>query len=155
MWLKVYAVASVVFLPLCLITWQRSHRSPQHRRFDLTLYKSMEIRVKDGVCGLSILSMPTKTASKSELRTILTRPVTIDDRSLYFSSQKHGPYRTTRAAFPLWFPTLLATLGVTAPIVSGPVRRWHRRRRGRCEQCGYLLRGTLSRRCPECGARVR
>jgi hypothetical protein len=32
-------------------------------------------------------------------------------------------------------------------------RRW-RRRRGRCEQCGYDLTGNKSGVCPECGHRL-
>lgn len=30
-------------------------------------------------------------------------------------------------------------------------RRWRRRRTGKCRSCGYVLQGTSSLRCPECG----
>jgi hypothetical protein len=36
-------------------------------------------------------------------------------------------------------------------LVPGVVRRWHRRRRGRCVACGYELAGVEV--CPECGLR--
>ena len=35
----------------------------------------------------------------------------------------------------------------------GMLRRYVRRRRGRCIKCGYDLRGNLSQGCPECGWR--
>lgn len=38
-------------------------------------------------------------------------------------------------------------------FTPGPLRRMHRRRHNRCEQCGYSLAGNpaLKRGCPECG----
>ena len=39
---------------------------------------------------------------------------------------------------------------LAAPNLSGRVRRALRRRRGRCEACGYDLNGSPGR-CPECG----
>ena len=51
--------------------------------------------------------------------------------------------------FPCWLPTLIFAV---PPILT--IRRWtilrHRRRLGRCEHCGYDLRGSPER-CPECG----
>lgn len=39
----------------------------------------------------------------------------------------------------------------TIAFVRGPLRRWRRRRRGRCVKCGYDLTGNVSGVCPECG----
>lgn len=50
---------------------------------------------------------------------------------------------------PLWLPTLL-TAAVLIPQYFAIVRRSRRRGQGRCEQCGYDLRGSIDR-CPECG----
>ena len=56
---KVLAVISLVAIPLSVAFWQRSHANPVHYRFDLTLYKSLDIYLKEGVCGILLLSMPT------------------------------------------------------------------------------------------------
>lgn len=53
--------------------------------------------------------------------------------------------------------TLCATPGWWLVVVTifagcGSVRRRHRRRRGRCVRCGYILRRTDGRACSECGA---
>lgn len=37
------------------------------------------------------------------------------------------------------------------PLFRGPVRRWHRARRGLCVRCGYDLTGNISGVCSECG----
>jgi len=39
-------------------------------------------------------------------------------------------------------------------FLRGPARRWHRRRRGLCEQCGYNLAGNTTGVCPECGSKM-
>ncbi|HET6246769.1 MAG TPA: hypothetical protein VFE47_03645 [Tepidisphaeraceae bacterium] len=51
---------------------------------------------------------------------------------------------------PLWLITLLA---VPLPMVmtAGALRRWRRRRAGRCVNCGYSMTGNVSGACPECG----
>jgi hypothetical protein len=36
-------------------------------------------------------------------------------------------------------------------FLRGPWLRHRRRRRGRCVQCGYSLRGNFTGICPECG----
>lgn len=47
------------------------------------------------------------------------------------------------ASYPSWY------------IVTGPLRRALRMRRGLCLGCGYNLFGNDSGRCPECGASAR
>jgi hypothetical protein len=56
-----------------------------------------------------------------------------------------------RLGLPFWFVTLAALIWPLHGLLS--LRRWrrrHRRRRGRCQQCGYDLRMTAGP-CPECG----
>jgi len=40
-------------------------------------------------------------------------------------------------------------------LIAPRVRRWHRRRKGRCLDCGYSMTGNTSGVCPECGQAVR
>ncbi len=54
-----------------------------------------------------------------------------------------------------WWPALLSSLPHLVAFIRGPVRRWRRRRRGRCQKCGYDLTGNLSGGCPECGFTLR
>lgn len=42
----------------------------------------------------------------------------------------------------------------TYALITGPMRRWRRRRKRCCQQCGYSLIGNLSGVCPECGTEV-
>lgn len=57
---------------------------------------------------------------------------------------------------PIWFAIVVTAIPpVVCVIVFLPpaVRRRLRKKRGRCLQCGYDLRGTAPERaCPECGA---
>ncbi|MCH7814156.1 MAG: hypothetical protein IID40_09070 [Planctomycetes bacterium] len=57
----------------------------------------------------------------------------------------------------IWLP--LALLSVYPAIafarfVRGPIRRWRRRRKGLCAECGYDLTGNESGVCPECGKAI-
>ena len=56
----------------------------------------------------------------------------------------------------LWSGAIINTLVYAAVwfgliIAPGAARRTVRRRRGRCVQCGYDLRGEFEKGCPECG----
>jgi hypothetical protein len=65
-----------------------------------------------------------------------------------------GPGQDVVVSGPAW---LVVALLVPAPayfLFAPAVRRRARRRRGRCLNCGYDLRGDTAGRCPECGARV-
>jgi len=57
---------------------------------------------------------------------------------------------------PIWSGQA-ASAGFWLALVLGVQmgRRTWRRRRGRCASCGYDLRGSVSRVCSECGARLR
>lgn len=155
MFAKIVAVIAFVTLPLDLSLWHQSHQEPTRYRWDVTLYKSMTVYLRDGVCAVHVLSMPTKTASKSEFRTPVSYNPVPNQASLLLTSTRKGPYVFTWVVFPFWIPTLLALLAVATPIAQGPIRRWSRRRRGCCLVCGYNLRGNRSGRCPECGDRFR
>ena len=151
---KVLAVMSLVSLPLSIAFWHRSHEHPVRYRFDLTLYKSLDVYLKDGVCGMHLLSMPTKTASRTEFLAPLLYDPTPNRASLLLSTSQSGPYHYTWFVFPFWLSTsLLIVMGAT-PVFRGPMTLWWRRRMGRCTACGYNLTGNRSGRCPECGNRV-
>lgn len=150
---KIVSVAALVLLPFSLSTWHASHNHPQFRRFDATLYKSLEVRLNHGKCCLSLLSMPSKVASKSQFSTPSNQQPPEMKRTILFRSRTHGPYRTTWIVFPLWLPPLFLLIAGIVPISFGPIRRLRRRRNGWCLHCGYNLAGNRSGRCPECGMR--
>jgi hypothetical protein len=157
MFAKVVAVASFVMLPLSVALWHRSHLRPAQYRYDLTLYKSVWVSVREGVCGLRVLSMPTKTPSRTEFRNPLRFDPVPSQASFRLSTARHGnsgEYRTTWIVFPFWLLTALLTFCTGFPVIRGPLRQLWRRWRGRCVACGYDLTGNRSGRCPECGYRV-
>ena len=155
MFWKVVAVVSLIALPFSATLWRKSHRQPEQYRYDLTPYRSLRVMAKDGVMGLHLLTMPTKTALQSEFRTPLNINPLPSHRSLLIRSDTNGPFRRTWLIFPLWLSTCVLVTLMSIPLVRGPLRRWHRRWKGRCLECGYDLRGLRSRRCPECGMRFR
>ena len=63
-----------------------------------------------------------------------------------------------RSGFSVWFrqwlltPILLAYPTITTCLYYG--RRYRRRRRNLCVQCGYNLTGNTSGRCPDCGTNI-
>ncbi len=65
-------------------------------------------------------------------------------------------YRVARGAWvltvPLWIPFVLFAAYPTVAFIRGPLRRWRRRRKGLCIDCGYDLTGNVSEVCSECGA---
>ena len=55
---------------------------------------------------------------------------------------------------PLWLAASLFATYPTIAFIQGPLRRWRRRRKGLCENCGYNLTGNESGICPECGTKI-
>ena len=55
------------------------------------------------------------------------------------------------AGAPCWGLSLLFATYPTIAFIRGPLRRWRRRRRNLCVECGYNLTGNESGVCPECG----
>ncbi len=155
MLLKILAVASMVILPLSALLWRQSHAHPVQYRYDVTPNQSLRVYLIDGVCGLRLLTMPTKTKIQSEFQAALTRDPTPTQGSFLLTSHLNGPYRTTWFVFPLWLTTGLLTTVCTIPIITGPVRQRWRKWKGLCVQCGYNLRGNRTGRCSECGFRYR
>jgi len=151
---KIVAVASLAILPFSATLWYRSYSNPYWQRFDLTLHKSVWLYLESGICDMEVLSMPTKTASKSEFVAPVVRGRHVVTSSFRLNSRHNSNgYRTTWIAFPLSFSTILLALMGTVPILIGPVKRWRRKRGGLCLHCGYNLSGSRSGRCPECGLR--
>jgi len=55
---------------------------------------------------------------------------------------------------PFWFPVLGLMVYPFIIFLCGPVKKWRRRRRGRCVKCAYDLTGNVSGVCPECGTKI-
>ncbi|UCC30567.1 MAG: hypothetical protein JSU86_20505 [Phycisphaerales bacterium] len=63
-----------------------------------------------------------------------------------------GSYaRFVRIGSPFWIPFLVFGIYPAIAFIRGPLRRWHRRRKGLCVRCAYNLTGNMSGVCPECG----
>lgn len=148
---KTVAVLCALALPVTLAYWHKSHKHPAQHRYDLTVYKSMAVYLREGVCGLHIISMPTKVASRTEFHATLAHVDLLKGRTLSFSTTRKGPYRFTWIIFPLWLPSIALIATGSVALLVGPFRKWVRGRRGCCIECGYSLRGNQSGRCPECG----
>lgn len=52
---------------------------------------------------------------------------------------------------PIWCFCFFFGVYPAAIFVKGRAARWSRRRRGRCTECGYCIKGLSIPRCPECG----
>lgn len=148
---KIVAIIALLALPFSVTLWVKSHNTPEHHRYDLTVYKSLRVYLRDGVCALRVLNLPTRTASKTEFHSDLTYDPAPGKRQFLLQAEQRGDYRVTWLVFPLWLPTTILGLLFFVPTAYGPVRRWRRKLKGWCLECGYDLQGSRSSRCPECG----
>lgn len=56
---------------------------------------------------------------------------------------------------PCWFVAAAFAISPTLALIRGPLRRYRRRRKGSCVECGYNLTGLTEPRCPECAKEFR
>lgn len=151
MFFKITAVVALLVLPFSISMWRKSYVNPEWFRYDISPYKSLDVSGTDGLVGFHVLSMPTMLNLKSEFRMPLNYDPMPPGKTLHLSSQKKGAYRNSWLIFPFWLSSSVLVSLIALPIVDGPIRRWHRTRKGRCLECAYLLQGLKSDRCPECG----
>lgn len=80
-----------------------------------------------------------------------------DDSYQRMSSLPDGTlYRSyvVEVVFPLWAPFIVLSIYPIIAFIRGPFRRYRRRKKGLCIQCGYNLTGNTSGICPECGSEI-
>lgn len=56
--------------------------------------------------------------------------------------------------FPILLPFGSCLFLLLSPSLFRFGRRWHRKRNGRCTDCGYSVMGNVSGVCPECGNQI-
>lgn len=69
----------------------------------------------------------------------------------YFREAQIGIAHARGGGAPFWAPAALLLVCPAVALMSGPIRRRRRRKRGECAKCGYNLTGLPEPRCPECG----
>jgi hypothetical protein len=68
-----------------------------------------------------------------------------------FQWDQFGKEKILTIRVPIWLFVLLPALFL-AGLSHRDIRRQYRRNRGYCIECGYDLRGSPNRPCPECGS---
>jgi len=62
--------------------------------------------------------------------------------------------RWDQLKLPIWLLFILFSIYPTIAFISGPLRRYRRRRKGLCIHCGYNLTGNTTGVCSECGVGI-
>ena len=146
--------AIIVVLTLGVIAtaavWLASHREPVVFHIPDTDQWEVGLAVLGGRClGLCIDQTAASHLAHSH-RSAWPR------RSFHIKSLRHpiaGSWLSV--GFPAWLPLLSFAAYPTLAFISGPLRRYRRRKRGLCVKCGYNLTGLPEPRCPECGEQVK
>ena len=73
----------------------------------------------------------------------------------YFTFPGPPGWRNYVLRVPGWLVLVAILAYPMTALARGPVRRWRRRRKGRCLRCGYDLTGNVSGACPECGTEIK
>ena len=78
-----------------------------------------------------------------------------DTRQLtMFPKYVRGMGMTAAVKLPLWMFFVLFAAYPAITFIRGPLRRWRRRKRGECANCGYNLTGNVTGVCSECGTKI-
>ena len=81
-------------------------------------------------------------------------------RGRFFSNPIPSANGTVRRTGPVYITAIplypISTAFALLPLLwsIGALRRWRRRREGRCVTCGYNLTSNTTGVCPECGTQV-
>ena len=142
---------------------------PRDSRFDSDIVFQSEIlsvSSRDGVLRLVLdrcrkcdrYGTHTSTCMAQKWEVLVnSKPATLSDIRLGKLQWRVGQ-TTTRRYYRLSVPTLSAVaLLATYPTIAfirGPLRRWRRRKRGECLNCGYNLTGNVTGVCSECGTKI-
>lgn len=100
--------------------------------------------------ALRTVVVPAGFASSPAPRPALPAPGILTDLGMFARSS--GAIPIDPILLGLLYNTLIYAAALVIPLSFFPVRRWRRRRRGRCVRCNYDLRG-IDGACPECGGR--
>ncbi len=164
--------AIIVVLALCSLAtaavWTESHR--MHKESG-RWYRKLDIgdtRLAFGM-GRRTRAPESRTPGRATIhyaapirRHVNSTRLTTDLRypGFRFSRYEYTAYRRDGAeftgsmwtmTFPLWAASIIFAAYPALAFIRGPLRRWRRRRQGRCVPCGYDLTGNTSGTCPECG----
>lgn len=80
-----------------------------------------------------------------------TRLVKRQQSVLRFEPQEFPRTRMYWCYVPLWLAWTVVSAHPIVVVTKVMLLRRHRRKRGRCVTCGYILAGNVSGTCPECG----
>ena len=107
--------------------------------------------------GLSVLSQTAATYVDVNRNAVWEVPPEINEGSNSPSLKPIAqiPVTLTAILIPVWIIIAVALIFPAlwlAKVISSAAMRSRRRKLQQCASCGYDLRGTLSKRCPECGS---
>ena len=77
---------------------------------------------------------------------------TIDESFPLWGTDRRPSYHVL--IVPYWLPVVVFAAYPLIAFMRGPLRRWRRRSKGSCQECGYNLTGNESGKCPECGTAI-
>jgi hypothetical protein len=140
--------AAAVVSGWCTMTYRASHAAVRLRAASIQLYYLEGSREPPG--GLSF-DRPEALGTTEPRWDLWFYNRNLRNASTFVEGRWIVLGNGTSVGIPMWLPVGL--LGLVAGLLWAQDRRVGRRRReGRCQMCGYDLRGLVSSGCPECGA---
>lgn len=145
-----------VQLPVCTIAFDAGmlvvsyHRyaDDNRERFDATpTFLGVASVTQTSPAALSVSDDPAGLTIRR------VQPLFALDGSLFYGDTRFVTLNNvtySAVVIQLWLPFILLATYPTFAFIRGPLRRYHRRRKGLCAECGYNLTGLTEQRCPEC-----